>query len=211
LYLHSAVVQTRAHALHQKGKREAIKFGTLDSSLALSIAFFVNAAILVLSAAAFHVNGYGEVAEIDQAYQLLTPLLGVGAAATLFAAALLAAGQNSTVTATLAGQIILEGFLNMHIRPWIRRLITRSLAIIPAVIIAILFGSGGLGRLLILSQIVLSLQLPFAVLPLVYFTSSKKYMGVFANKLWLKLVVFLIAAIITSLNVWLVSRTLFGS
>ena len=210
LYLHSAVVQTRAHARHEKGKREAIKFGTLDSSIALSIAFFVNAAILVLSAATFYVNGYGEVAEIDQAYQLLAPLLGVGAASVLFAVALLAAGQNSTVTATLAGQIILEGFLQVRLKPWIRRLVTRSLAIIPAVIIAILFGSGGLGRLLILSQIVLSLQLPFAVLPLVYFTSSKKYMGKFVNKLWLKIAVFLIANIITSLNAWLVGRTLFG-
>lgn len=210
LYLHSAVVQTRAHARHEKGRREAIKFGTIDSSIALSIAFFVNAAILVLSAAAFHGNGHGEIAEIDQAYQLLTPLLGVGAASILFAVALLAAGQNSTVTATLAGQIILEGFLKVRLKPWIRRLVTRSLAIIPAVMIAILFGSGGLGRLLIISQIVLSLQLPFAVLPLVYFTSSKKYMGKFVNKRWLKVAVFLIAAIVTSLNAWLVSRIFFG-
>jgi manganese transport protein len=210
LYLHSAVVQTRAHATHEKGKREAIKFGTIDSTIALSIAFFVNAAILVLSAAAFHAKGYGDIAEIDQAYELLAPLLGVGAASVLFAVALLASGQNSTVTATLAGQIILEGFLKVKLKPWIRRLATRSLAIIPAVIIAIAFGGSGLSQLLIFSQVVLSLQLPFAVIPLAYFTSSKKYMGKFANKLWLKIIVFSIAIIITSLNIWLVSKALFG-
>ncbi len=210
LYLHSAVVQTRAHGRHKKGKQEAIKFGTIDSTIALSIAFFVNAAILILSAATFHARGYGDVAEIDQAYQLLAPLLGVGAASILFAVALLASGQNSTVTATLAGQIILEGFLKVKLKPWVRRLVTRSLAIIPAVCIALLFGGSGLSRLLIFSQIVLSLQLPFAVLPLIYFTSSKKHMGSFANKLWMKASVFSIAFIIISLNVWLVSNAIGG-
>jgi manganese transport protein len=210
LYLHSAVVQTRAHETHAKGKREAIKFGTIDSTIALSIAFFVNAAILILSAATFHVRGYGDIAEIDQAYQLLAPLLGVGAASIIFAVALLASGQNSTVTATLAGQIILEGFLKVKLKPWIRRLVTRSLAIIPAVTIAIAFGGSGLSQLLIFSQVVLSLQLPFAVIPLAYFTSSEKYMGKFANKLWLKIIVFGIAAVITTLNIWLVSKVILG-
>ncbi|HET6746647.1 MAG TPA: Nramp family divalent metal transporter [Candidatus Saccharimonadales bacterium] len=210
LYLHSAVVQTRAHGLHKKGRREAIKFGTIDSTIALSIAFFVNAAILILSAATFYSKGYNDVAEIDQAYQLLAPLLGVGAASILFAVALLASGQNSTVTATLAGQIILEGFLKVKLKPWLRRLITRSLAIIPAVCIAILFGGSGLSQLLIFSQIVLSIQLPFAVLPLIYFTSSKKYMGSFVNKPWMKATVFSIAFVITGLNMWLVRNAIGG-
>lgn len=209
LYLHSAVVQTRAHDLSVKGKKEAIKFGTLDSTIALSIAFFINAAILVLSAATFHARGYAEVAEISQAYELLAPLLGVGAASVLFAVALLASGQNSTVTATLAGQIILEGFLKVKLKPWVRRLATRALAIVPAVIIAITFGGSGLSQLLIFSQIVLSLQLPFAILPLVYFTSSQKHMGAFANKPWLKTTVFSIATVITGLNLWLISTVFF--
>lgn len=204
LYLHSAVVQTRAHKLTFKGKKEAIKFATIDSTLALSLAFFVNAAILILAAATFYTSGYGEIAEIGDAYKLLTPLLGVGAASTLFAVALLASGQNSTITATLAGQIILEGFLHVKLKPWVRRLATRSLAIIPAVTIAILFGSSGLANLLVMSQVVLSMQLPFAVFPLVFFTSSRKKMGKFVNPLWLKIVIFTIAIIIASLNVWLI-------
>jgi manganese transport protein len=207
LYLHSAVVQTRAHELTKRGKKEAIKFATIDSSVALTLAFFVNAAILILAAAAFFTTGRTEIAEIGDAYKLLTPLLGVGLASTLFAVALLASGQNSTVTATLAGQVILEGFMNIQMKPWIRRLLTRSLAIIPAVIIAIMFGGSGLSRLLIFSQIVLSLQLPFAILPLVYFTSSKTHMGEFVNRLWLKVVVCTIAAIITGLNTWLIFHT----
>ncbi len=211
LYLHSAVVQTRAHERHANGKREAIKFGTLDSTIALSIAFFVNAAILVLSAASFRARGYGEVAEISQAYELLAPLLGVGAASVLFAVALLASGQNSTITATLAGQIILEGFLKVKLKPWVRRLVTRSLAIIPAVIIAIMFGGSGLSQLLIFSQVVLSLQLPFAIWPLIYFTSSKKHMGSFVNKLWLKITVSVICTIITSLNIWLICNIFFAA
>ncbi|HEU4715236.1 MAG TPA: Nramp family divalent metal transporter [Candidatus Saccharimonadales bacterium] len=210
LYLHSAVVQTRAHEVSKKGKKEAIKFATIDSSVALTIALFVNASILILAAATFLTTGHNEVAEIDQAYQLLAPLLGVGIASVLFAVALLASGQNSTITATLAGQIILEGFMNIKIKPWLRRLLTRSLAIIPAVIIAVMFQGSGLSRLLIFSQIVLSLQLPFAILPLVYLTSSKKHMGDFANKLWLKIVVGLIAAVIVALNVWLIVRVFAG-
>lgn len=208
LYLHSAVVQTRAHALTKAGKKEAIKFATIDSTVALSLAFFVNAAILILAAAAFYVRSHGEVAEIGDAYKLLAPLLGVGAASTLFAVALLASGQNSTITATLAGQIILEGFLKVKLKPWVRRLVTRALAIIPAVLIAILFGSSGLSNLLIASQVVLSLQLPFAVFPLVYFTSHRKKMGAFVNKLWLKSLTTAIALIIAGLNVWLISNVL---
>lgn len=211
LYLHSAVVQTRAHEISKKGKREAIKFATIDSSIALTIALFVNAAILILAAAVFFTTGHQDVAEIGDAYKLLAPLLGVGGASILFAVALLASGQNSTITATLAGQIILEGFMNIKMKPWLRRLITRSLAIIPAVIIAVLFQGSGLSRLLIISQIVLSLQLPFAILPLVYFTSSKKHMGTFANKLWLKATVGVIAAVIVSLNVWLIVRVFAGA
>lgn len=211
LYLHSAVVQTRAHELTSKGKKEAIKFATIDSSIALTLAFFVNASILILAAATFFATGHHEVAEIDQAYKLLAPLLGVGVASTLFAVALLASGQNSTVTATLAGQIILEGFMNIRLKPWVRRLLTRALAIIPAVMIALMFGGSGLSRLLIFSQVVLSLQLPFAILPLVYFTSSKKYMGVFVNRVWMKTAVFAIAGIITSLNTWLIVRTFTGA
>jgi manganese transport protein len=211
LYLHSAVVQTRAHEVSKKGKKEAIKFATIDSSVALTIALFVNAAILILAASVFFTSGHQNVAEIGDAYKLLAPLLGVGGASILFAVALLASGQNSTITATLAGQIILEGFMNIKMKPWVRRLLTRSLAIIPAVIIAVLFQGSGLSRLLIFSQIVLSLQLPFAILPLVYFTSSKKHMGGFANRLWLKLVVGGIAAVITGLNVWLIVRIVTGA
>lgn len=210
LYLHSAVVQTRAHERHKKGKKEAIKFATIDSTVALTLAFFVNAAILILAAATFFSTGNHNVADIGQAYQLLTPLLGVGLASVLFGVALLASGQNSTVTATLAGQIILEGFMHIKLKPWVRRLITRLLAIVPAVIIALIFGGSGLSRLLIFSQIVLSLQLPFAVLPLIYFTSSKKHMGEFANRLWLKLIVWIIAVIIVVLNGWLVLHSFLG-
>lgn len=204
LYLHSSVVQTRAHDETDQGKKEAIKFATLDSSIALTLAFFVNASILILASATFFSTGHTEVAEIDQAYQLLAPLLGVGLASTLFAVALLASGQNSTVTATLAGQVILEGFMNIKMKPWVRRLVTRSMAIIPAVVVALLFGGSGLSHLLIVSQVVLSLQLPFAILPLVYFTSSKKHMGIHVNRPWLKGVVYSIAGVITALNGWLI-------
>ncbi len=210
LYLHSAVVQTRAHDTSDEGKKEAIKFGTIDSTIALSFAFFVNAAILILAAATFYATGYGEVAEIGDAYQLLAPLLGVGAASVLFGVALLASGQNSTVTATLAGQIILEGFLQVKMKPWLRRLITRLIAIVPAVIVVWIYGSTGLATLLIASQVVLSMQLPFAVFPLVMFTSSKKKMGAFANPLWIKILATFIAVFIALLNIWLIATILRG-
>lgn len=207
LYLHSAVVQTRDYAEDVEGKKEAVKFATIDSSFALFLAFFVNAAILVVAAATFHNSGYQDVAEIERAYELLTPLLGAGAASVLFGVALLASGQNSTITGTLAGQIIMEGFLDIRIKPWLRRLITRLLAIIPAIIIVMISGGTGLTELLILSQVVLSMQLSFAVFPLVMFTSDKKKMGPFANKLWLKVLAYTIALLIASLNIWLIYTT----
>ncbi|HEY1835988.1 MAG TPA: Nramp family divalent metal transporter [Candidatus Saccharimonadales bacterium] len=204
LYLHSSVVQTRAHPRTDTGKREAIKFATIDSTGALTIAFLVNAAILIVAAATFHFSGHQDVANINSAYKLLVPLLGVGVAGTLFGVALLASGQNSTITATLAGQIILEGFLQVRIRPWLRRLITRVLAIVPAATIVLLRGSSGLASLLIFSQVILSMQLPFAVVPLVIQTNSKKRMGVFANSTGAKVTMFAIAGILTGLNVWLI-------
>jgi manganese transport protein len=181
LYLHSSIVQTRAFNLNPEGKREAIRFATLDSTLALGFSLFINAAILVLGAAAFHVRGMNDVADISQAYQLLTPVLGVSFASVLFAAALLCSGQNSTLTGTLAGQIVMEGFLDWRIRPWLRRLITRSIAIIPAVIVIGLMGEGRVTSLLIFSQVILSFQLPFAVVPLIQFTGDRSKMGEFTN------------------------------
>jgi manganese transport protein len=181
LYLHSSIVQTRAFALNADGKREAIRFATLDSTLALGFSLFINAAILVLGAAAFHVRGMNDVADISQAYQLLTPVLGVSFASVLFAAALLCSGQNSTLTGTLAGQIVMEGFLHWRLKPWLRRLITRSMAIIPAAIVIGVMGEGRVTSLLILSQVVLSFQLPFAVVPLIQFTSDRSKMGEFTN------------------------------
>jgi manganese transport protein len=206
LYLHSAVVQTRAHGTDEAGKREATKFATIDSTVALSLAFFVNAAILILAAAAFHASGHGAVAEIGQAYQLLAPLLGVGAASVLFAVALLASGQNSTVTATLAGQVIMEGFMGIKMKPWLRRLITRALAIVPAAAIVLLYGGSGLSKLLIFSQIILSMQLPFAVFPLVWLTGSRKRMGTFANSRAMMATAVGIALVIAGLNIWLVAQ-----
>lgn len=207
LYLHSAVVQTRAHKQTRSGKREAIRFATIDGAIALSIAFFVNVAILVVAAATFF-KGHHQVATINDAYKLLVPLLGVGVAGVVFAVALLASGQNSTITATLAGQVISEGFLHIRITPWVRRLITRSLAIIPAVFAIYLFGDAGLSRLLIVSQVILSLQLPFAALPLILLTARKKTMGVFANKLWLSILGCLLVVLICGLNVWLIATNL---
>ncbi|HSW99934.1 MAG TPA: Nramp family divalent metal transporter [Patescibacteria group bacterium] len=204
LYLHSAIVQTRAHDKTMAGKREAIKFATIDSTIALSIACFVNIAMLVLAAATFYAHGHGEVVEIGDAYKLLAPLLGVSLASILFAVALLASGQNSTVTATLAGQVILEGFLDIHLQPWIRRVVTRGLAIIPAACIALICGGSGLGKLIILSQVALSIQLPFAILPLVFFTSSKRWMGAWVNPVWLTATASVIAVGIGGLSVWLV-------
>ncbi len=203
LYLHSALVQTRAYEETEEGKKEALKFSAIDSSFALSLAFYINAAILIVSAATFYTRGLTNVFEISQAYKLLSPLLGASAASILFALALLASGQNSTVTGTLAGQIIMEGFLHFKIAPWLRRMITRLLAIIPAIVTIFIFGVGSLTRLLVLSQVVLSLQLPFAVFPLIYFTGKKEYLGNFANNKLMSILAWLVATIIVVLNICL--------
>lgn len=205
LYLHSAIVQTRSFDESEDGRREAVRYATLDSTVALMLALFINGAILVLAAAAFHTTGRTEVAEIQDAYQLLTPVLGAAAASTLFAVALLASGQNSTVTATLAGQVVMEGFLKMRLQPWLRRLITRMLAIIPAVTVAALYGESGTARLLVLSQVVLSMQLPFAVIPLVHFTADRAKMGKLVAPRWLSVIAWVIAAVIVVLNVKLLT------
>ena len=200
LYLHSSVVQTRNYEQSSAGKGEAIKFATIDSSVALMFALFINAAILIVAAATFHTHGHREVAEIQDAYKLLSPMLGIPVASALFAFALLASGQNSTLTGTLAGQIVMEGFLNIRLRPWLRRLITRLIAIVPAVFTAALFGTSGTAKLLLLSQVTLSLQLSFAVIPLVLFTSDRRKMGEFASPRWLQLLAWITAAIIVLLN-----------
>ena len=210
LYLHSSIVQTRTYELNPRGKREAIKFATIDSTFALMFALFINAAILIVSAATFYRSGHSEVAEIGDAYKLLTPLLGVTGASTLFAIALLASGQNSTLTGTLAGQIVMEGFLNIRLKPWLRRLLTRLIAIIPAVIVTLISGESGTAKLLVLSQVILSLQLSFAVFPLVMFTSDKLKMGEFVNPLWIKMLAWLVAVVIASLNAWLLVQTFRG-
>ena len=206
LYLHSSIVQTRRYEQNVAGRREAVRYAFVDSTIALSFALFINAAILIVAAASFHTTGNAAVAEIQDAYKLLTPLLGAGAS-TVFALALLASGQNSTLTGTLAGQIVMEGFLNIRIRPWMRRMITRLIAIVPAVIVAIIGGESGTAKLLILSQVVLSLQLSFAVFPLVMFTSNKLKMGEFVNPMWLKVLAYLVATVIATLNVWLLFQT----
>ncbi|HYV33814.1 MAG TPA: Nramp family divalent metal transporter [Candidatus Limnocylindria bacterium] len=203
LFLHSSVVQTRSFNLDYAGKKEAIKFFTIDSTLALSLAFFVNAAILVVAAATFHNTGYENVTDISEAYRLLTPLLGTSVASIVFALALLASGQNSTLTGTLTGQIIMEGFLNFKIKPWARRLITRLIAIVPALAIILFFQSSGLGNLLIFSQVVLGIALPFAVVPLVLFTGNKEKMGEFVNRPWIKTLSYITTFILISLNAWL--------
>ena len=200
LYLHSSVVQTRNYEQSSAGKSEAIKFATIDSSVALMFALFINAAILIVAAATFHSHGRHDVAEIQDAYKLLSPTLGVPIASALFAFALLASGQNSTLTGTLAGQIVMEGFLNIRLRPWLRRLITRLIAIIPAVIVAALFGASGTAKLLLLSQVILSLQLSFAVIPLVLFTSDRRKMGEFVSPLWLRTLAWITTAVIVLLN-----------
>src|ERR1700704_1299560 len=207
LYLHSSIVQTRKVLPDAGSKREAIRFATLDSTVALLFAFFINASILILAAATFHNTGHPEVADIGDAYRLLTPLLGTTVASTLFAIALLASGQNSTITGTLAGQIVMEGFLNIRLPAWVRRLITRLIAIIPAVIVTALDGGHGAGGLLILSQVVLSLQLSFAVVPLVYFTSQRSKMGQFVNGRGLAALAWLVAIVIMGLNGWLLVGT----
>ena len=200
LYLHSSIVQTRMFERTPEGKREAIKFATIDSSAALMFALFINGGILVLAAAAFHWSGHQDVAQIQDAYQLLSPTLGVGAASTLFAVALLASGQNSTLTGTLAGQIGMEGFLNLRIRPWMRRLITRLIAIVPAVCVIGYFGESKTTALLVASQVVLSMQLGFAVWPLMRFTGEKAKMGEFVNPLWIAVLGWATAAVIITLN-----------
>jgi manganese transport protein len=205
LYLHSSIVQTRAFERTPTGRREAVRFATIDSTVALMLALLINSAILILAASAFHFSGRTEVAEIQQAYQLLAPALGTAAAATLFAVALLASGQNSTITATLAGQIVMEGFLSIRLPAWLRRLVTRLLAIIPAVTVAVLYGESGTAKLLVLSQVILSMQLPFAVIPLVHFTSDRAKMGEFANPHWLKFAAWVIAAVIVALNLKLLA------
>ncbi|GAB6991256.1 Nramp family divalent metal transporter [Paenibacillus pini] len=209
LYLHSSIVQTRKYGETVKEKKSAIRFATLDSTIALMVALFVNAAILILAASAFNSTGHTEVAEIQDAHKLLTPLLGTGIASILFAVALLASGQNSTLTGTLAGQIVMEGFLNIRLKPWIRRLITRLIAIIPAIIVIGVYGEGYTGKLLIFSQVILSLQLSFAVFPLVKFTSSKLKMGPFVAPKWVRILSRTVAVIIAILNVYLLYGTFF--
>ena len=210
LYLHSAIIQTRDVENRPETKREAIRFGTIDSTIALSLALFINAAILILSAATFHFSGYQEVAEIQDAYKLLSPLLGVGPASAIFAIALLASGQNSTLTATMAGQVVMEGFLQIRLRPWLRRLLTRLVAIVPALFTIVIFGEGSTTKLLILSQVILSLQLSFAVIPLILFTSDRRLMGEFVNPQWLKVLAYGIATVIVGLNGWLLVQTFWG-
>ena len=210
LYLHSSIVQTRKYADTTPSKAEAIRYSTIDSSVALMSALFINAAILVMAAAVFHGTGHQDVADIGDAYQLLSPLLGTTMASVLFAVALLCSGQNATLTGTLAGQIVMEGFINIRLRPWLRRLITRLIAIVPAIIVVAMYGERGTGPLIILSQVVLSLQLPFAVFPLVAFTSDPHKMGVFVSPLWVKLLAWSVAVIIALLNVWLLYQTFVG-
>jgi manganese transport protein len=200
-------VQTRKYAQTPEGKREAIKFATIDSSTALMFALFINAAILILSAAAFHWSGHQDVAEIQDAYKVLSPLLGVGMASILFAVALLASGQNSTLTGTLAGQIVMEGFVSIRLRPWLRRLITRGIAIVPAVVVISIWGEGKTTELLLVSQVVLSMQLGFAIWPLMRFTDEKSKMGPFANPLWIRVLGWTTAVIIIVLNVKLLFDT----
>jgi len=210
LYLHSSVVQTRAFGRSTGERREAIRFAIFDSTVALGFALFINAAILVLGAAAFHTRGLHDVAEIADAYKLLSPVLGVSLASTVFACALLASGQNSTLTGTLAGQIVMEGFLDIRLKPWMRRLITRVLAIVPAVLVIGIAGESKVTSLLILSQVVLSFQLPFAVIPLIQFTGDREKMGEFANSKLTAVLAWIVAAAILFFNgelLWLIFRS----
>jgi manganese transport protein len=207
LYLHSSIVQTRKYLDTHAGRAEAIRFATIDSSVALMAALFINAAILMMAAAVFHTSGHQEVAEIGDAYKLLSPLLGTTAASILFAVALLCSGQNATLTGTLAGQIVMEGFINLRLRPWLRRLVTRLIAIVPAIVVILLYGDRGTGPLIILSQVVLSLQLSFAVFPLVMFTSDRRKMGEFVSPLWMQALAWLVAVVIAVLNAWLLYQT----
>lgn len=201
LFLHSSIIQTRAYVRDDRGKAEAIKFSVIDSVIALTIALLMNAAILVMSAATFHNSGHQDVAEIQDAHKLLSPLLGVGAASLLFAIALLASGQSATFTGTLAGQIVMEGFLNLKLSPWLRRLVTRSLSIVPAVICIGMYGDKGVGKLIVLSQVILSMQLPFAIVPLLIFTSDSRKMGRFVNPRWITVTAWAMTILITALNI----------
>jgi manganese transport protein len=210
LYLHSSIVQTRAYPRTDPGRRSALSWAVADSTLALMLALLINASILILAAAVFHAHGRTDVQDIEQAHELLAPMLGVGLASTLFAVALLASGINSTVTATLAGQIVMEGFLRLRIATWARRLITRGIAIVPVVVVTALYGDQGTARLLVLSQVLLSMQLPFAVIPLVRFVSDRTRMGVLVAPRWLIALSWVIAAVIVVLNVKLLVDTLAG-
>jgi manganese transport protein len=210
LYLHSSIVQSRRYKRTPEGKREAIHMANVDSGLALMLALFVNAGILIVAAAVFHRSGHFEVAAIEDAYKLLSPLVGAGFASTLFAIALLASGQNSSITGTLAGQIVMEGFVHLKLSPWLRRLITRGLAIVPTIVVVWLNGEGGTEKLLILSQVILSLQLSFAVIPLVMFTGDRAKMGEFVNARWLKALAWSTAVLIAVANMWLLVQTSFS-
>ena len=210
LYLHSSIVQTRAFEQNDAGREKAIKYATWDSTISLSFAFFINASILILAAAAFHWNGRKDVADIQDAFKLLDPVMGTKWASTLFAVALLASGQNATVTGTLAGQIVMEGFIDLKLKPWLRRLITRMIAILPAFFITWIFGEARINDLLIFSQVILSMQLSFAVIPLVWFTSDAKRMGKFANPLWMQWMAWIVSGIILSLNCYLLAQVFFA-
>jgi manganese transport protein len=210
LYLHSSIVQSRRYQRTPEGKREAIHMANVDSAIALTVALFVNAGILIVAAAVFHRSGHFEVAAIQDAYKLLSPLVGAGFASTLFAVALLASGQNSSITGTLAGQIVMEGFVHLKVSPWLRRLITRGLAIVPTIIVVWVNGEHGTEKLLILSQVILSMQLSFAVFPLVMFTGDRAKMGEFVNANWLKVLAWSAAALIAGLNGWLLVQTAMG-
>ena len=210
LYLHSSIVQTRKYLDDIGSRKEAVRFATIDSTVALMSALFLNGAILVMAAATFHGTGHEGVADISDAYLLLAPLLGTSLASTLFAVALLFSGQNATLTGTLAGQIVMEGFLNIRLRPWLRRLITRLIAIIPALITVAVYGERGTGQLLILSQVILSLQLPFAVFPLVMFTGDQRKMGALVAPVWMRALAWPVAIVIAGLNTWLLWQTFFG-
>ena len=210
LYLHSSIVQTRKYTDTLASKREAIRFASIDSAVALMFALFINAAILIMAAAVFHGKGHESVADIGDAYKLLEPLLDTRYASILFAVALLCSGQNATLTGTLAGQIVMEGFINLRLRPWLRRLITRLIAIVPAIIVVVLYGERGTGPLLILSQVILSLQLSFAVFPLVIFTGDRAKMGPFVAPRWMQALAWIVAVIIAVLNVYLLYQTFKG-
>jgi manganese transport protein len=210
LYLHSSIVQTRAYQRNDEGRRDAIKWATADSTIALMLALLINAAILIVAAATFHTSGHADVAEIGQAFELLSPLLGLGIASTLFAVALLASGLNSTVTATLAGQVVMEGFLDLRLPSWARRLLTRGIAIVPVIVVTAFYGERGTAELLVFSQVVLSMQLPFAVIPLVRFVSDKRKMGKFAISMPVAATAWIVAGVIVVLNVKLLFDTVFG-